>query len=135
MRKNQLHNQPHLTETRRLLRNNVTPAEAALWRSLKGSQLGGWKFRRQHSVGNYVLDFYCPEAKLAVELDGAGHFSRPGRAADVERDAYLTALGIRVLRFENELIFKQLEGVLTTITDACSTRLWKPEERSAIPHF
>jgi very-short-patch-repair endonuclease len=60
---------------RKRLRKTLTPAEAALWRRLQGRQLLGKKFRRQHSVGRYIVDFYCPECRVAIELDGAGHFS------------------------------------------------------------
>jgi very-short-patch-repair endonuclease len=105
MRKNQLHNRPTLLETRRALRRALTPAEATLWRALKGGQVAGWKFRRQHSVGPFVLDFYCPAARVAVELDGAGHFSAPGIAADVARDGYLRQQHIEVLRVENRDVF------------------------------
>ena len=66
-----LHNQKHLKLRRRRLRNAATPAERALWLMLKGRQLGGRKFRRQHSIGPYIVDFYCPGERLIVELDGA----------------------------------------------------------------
>jgi len=65
-----IHNRKSMKEIRRHLRHSLTPAEAALWKGLKGSKLEGKKFRRQHSIGNYVVDFYCPECKLAIELDG-----------------------------------------------------------------
>jgi very-short-patch-repair endonuclease len=67
------HNRPELKEVRKKLRNQATPAEAALWKLLSGKKCGGLKFRRQHSVGPYILDFYCPEAKLAIEVDGNAH--------------------------------------------------------------
>ena len=89
-----------------------------LWKALQGGQLAGRKFRRQHSVGAYVLDFYCPSERLAVELDGAGHYDVSGAAHDVARTAYLDSIGIRVLRYENKLIFGQLEWVLADIQAA-----------------
>ena len=70
-----LHEIPELKTFRRELRHNLTPAEAALWKMIRGSRLDGRKFRRQHSVGLYILDFYCPAEKLAVELDGQVHSS------------------------------------------------------------
>ena len=73
------HTRPYLQTFRTKLRSNLTPAEATLWRMLKGSKLQGRKFRRQHSVANYILDFYCPAERLAVELDGQVH--RDERAA------------------------------------------------------
>jgi len=115
MSKNQLHNRPELKAARRALRNNATSAEATLWRVLKESQLAGRKFRRQHSIGPFIVDFYCPAERLVVELDGAPHFTSFGSAADYDRDAYLTGLGFRVLRFEHKLVFQALEGVLEEI--------------------
>jgi very-short-patch-repair endonuclease len=100
---------------RRSLRAALTPAEACLWTALRGSQLAGRKFRRQHSFGSYVIDFYCPQEKLAVELDGAAHDSAAAEAKDEARDAFLGALGIRVLRYENRDVVDNLEGVLLDI--------------------
>ena len=82
---------------------------------MKKSQLEGRKFRRQHSVGNYVIDFYCPSEKVAVELDGAGHFTEEGLEKDEVRDSYLKSLGIKVLRFENKEVFDFTENVLEKI--------------------
>ena len=97
------------------MRNHATPAEATLWRHLKGKRLRGRKFRRQHSIGRYVLDFYCPAEKLAVELDGEVHRD-PFRARYYdERHAYLRDHGIRVLRFENRDVFEQPDFVLRAI--------------------
>lgn len=110
-----LHNRKYLKENRKALRNNLTPAEATLWKFLQKSQLKGRKFRRQHSVQNYILDFYCPSEKLAVELDGAHHFTGTGMASDLKRDAYLLEQGISVVRFENEEVFHSVESVLEKI--------------------
>ena len=111
----QIHNKPILKQIRKDLRNNLTPAEAELWKHLKNSALEHRKFRRQHSVGNYVLDFYCPQEHLAVELDGQGHFTSSGQEYDSERIAYLNSVGICVLRFENKYVFTHLEEVLVDI--------------------
>ena len=110
-----IHNRKSLKEVRRQLRRSLTPAEATLWKALQGSKLGGKKFRRQHSIGNYVVDFYCPECGLAVELDGDAHFTESGAEADAKRSAYLNQQKIRVLRFENREIFDNLEFVLAEI--------------------
>jgi very-short-patch-repair endonuclease len=111
----QLNNLKHLKHYRRDLRNNLTPAEAALWKLLKSKQLEGIKFRRQHSVGNYILDFYCTTERLAIELDGAHHFTEEGIKYDEERTAYLNSVDIRVIRFENKLVFDDPEYVLKEI--------------------
>lgn len=113
------HNKKYLTTYRKYLRNHATPAEAYLWKFLKQSQLEGRKFRRQHSVGNYILDFFCFEEMLAIELDGEIHNRQ--EEADKERDAYLLANGIRVIRFENRFVFEHLEQVLEDIK-ACFKR-------------
>ncbi|MFC5272353.1 endonuclease domain-containing protein [Adhaeribacter terreus] len=117
-KEDKLANQPNLKTLRKELRSNLTPAEAALWKALQRGQLEGRKFRRQHSFGKFILDFYCPQEKLAVELDGRHHFSEAGFAADSERTAFLNSHGIRVLRFENDAVFEQLDGVLEEIRNA-----------------
>ncbi|MBC6991164.1 endonuclease domain-containing protein [Hymenobacter sp. BT491] len=114
----QVHNLIYQKSIRRTLRNHLTPAEALLWRALQRSQLGGRKFRRQHGIGAYVVDFYCPAEKLVIELDGAGHFTTSGEATDVVRTEYLTGLGLRIMRFENKLVLKQLDSVLAAIEAA-----------------
>jgi very-short-patch-repair endonuclease len=112
---NRLHNLPQLKERRRQLRASLTPTEALLWKNLQRSQVDGRKFRRQHSVGPYVVDFYCPACQLAVELDGQGHFDSTRSEYDVKRMRFLEQQGIRVLRFENRQVFESLEEVLATI--------------------
>ncbi|MDF3077596.1 MAG: hypothetical protein K0S09_1485 [Sphingobacteriaceae bacterium] len=92
----QFNNRRDLKANRKLLRNNLTPAEAVLWILLKGSKLDGRKFRRQHSLGNYIMDFYCPSERLCIELDGADHFTYAGMEYDRERTEYLNQHGIRV---------------------------------------
>ncbi len=116
-----IHNQQRLKDLRKLNRSNVTPAEAKLWKHLQGSKLEGRKFRRQHSVGGYILDFYCPQEKLAIELDGKEHFTDNGFERDEKRTEYLNSLHIRVLRFENREVFDQLAGVLAEITAQFTT--------------
>ena len=110
-------NLPELKFFRRKLRNNLTPAEATLWKHLSGSKLVGRKFRRQHSVGGYILDFYCPREKLAIELDGESHNSTMAAEYDTERSLFLEHFGIRILRFENRVVFDQLPGLLDRIRE------------------
>ncbi len=111
----QIHNRKELKPYRKELRNNLTPAEVTLWLELKGKQLEGRKFRRQHSVGSYILDFYCPSERLCIELDGAQHFTEEGMAYDQERTEYLNSLNIRVIRFKNLDVFERMEMVLSEI--------------------
>ena len=82
---------------------------------LKGRQLGGYKFRRQHSIGNYIVDFFCFEKQIAIELDGEYHFRPRGQIQDQVREEWLNSQGIKVLRFENKLIFHHLDQVLYQI--------------------
>lgn len=110
-----LHNKSTLKPNRKNLRNQSTPAEVALWLCLKNGKLDGHKFRRQHSVGHFILDFYCPAKRLCIELDGAQHYTPDGVAIDTERDAFLQSCQITVLRFENRLIFENPEGLLEEI--------------------
>ncbi|WP_230407031.1 endonuclease domain-containing protein [Pontibacter cellulosilyticus] len=105
-----------MKKNRKELRGSLTPAEAELWKHLKGGSLDGRKFRRQHSVENYILDFYCPSEHLAIELDGQVHNHSSAEQADQERDQYLRNLNIRVLRFENKDVFDNLEAVLHEIS-------------------
>ena len=113
--KEKINNLPYLKTFRKELRDNLTPAEAKFWKAVQKKNLEGRKFRRQHSVGNYILDFYCPSEKLGIELDGEVHFGDAARDYDYERKLFLEYYGIKVLRFENELVFKDLEWVLGVI--------------------
>jgi very-short-patch-repair endonuclease len=110
-----IHNRPVLKSRRKELRNNSTSAEKLLWSILQHSNLGGYKFRRQHSVGAYILDFYCPSEKLAIELDGASHFTDEAPEYDRRRTAYLNALNIKVLRFLNTDVYGNLNAVCEKI--------------------
>ena len=112
-----IHNLPELKTFRRELRSGSTVAEAGFWNLVKGSRLEGRKFRRQHSVGPYILDFYCPAERIAVELDGEVHFSDAARERDLERKLFLVHFGILVLRFENRLVFEDPDWVLANIRD------------------
>ena len=111
-----LKNDPTLKDRRRELRHNQTDAEKALWAQVRNKQFFGLKFFRQYSVGAYILDFYCPEKKLAVELDGGQHNLSEGREYDAERTAYLNSHGIEVVRFWNNEVLCEMEGVLKSLT-------------------
>lgn len=110
-----LNNVAALRTFRKTLRKHLTPAEAKLWTYLKKSQIEGRKFRRQHSVGNYILDFYCPAERLAIELDGEVHNTDSAQEYDHERDLFLSSVGIKVLRFENKWVFQEPEALLMEI--------------------
>jgi very-short-patch-repair endonuclease len=103
---------------RQTLRNSATSAEAILWTYLQRKQLLGKKFRRQQSLGRYVVDFYCPECRLIVELDGAPHFEPNADVYENDRTAYLEGLGLSVIRFENQAIHDDIEAVLECIRGA-----------------
>src|ERR1051326_748236 len=113
-----IHNVESTNKNRRNLRNNLTPAEAALWKHLKNSQLEGKKFRRQHAIGPFIVDFYCPECRLAVELDGQPHKTEQGAERDWRRTEFLGQFNVRILRIENRWIWDNLEGVLEAIRHA-----------------
>ncbi len=101
-----LHNRKYLKPVRKYLRNNSTSAEATLWNILKNKQVAGYKFRRQHSIGKYIVDFYCPTLQLSIELDGEPHAELINIARDAERDEFLNQQGIKVMRYENRWVFE-----------------------------
>ncbi len=109
-------NKTTLRSIRRDLRSNGTPAEGALWNILKRRKVAHLRFRRQFSVGDYVLDFYCPELKLAIELDGDYHYHCDMPENDFERRRYLEEKhGIKTLRFENKVVFENPEWIVMAI--------------------
>jgi very-short-patch-repair endonuclease len=111
-----IHNKKELEEIRKKLRSDSTFAEIFLWKHLKQKQLNGRKFRRQHSIGNYIVDFYCPDERLVIELDGEPHFDEEIKIYDEKRTKYLNGLNVKVIRFENVEILYNLENVLNKIT-------------------
>jgi len=108
---------------RQRLRNDATKAERLLWWRLRGKQLDGMKFLRQYGVGEFVIDLYCPAAKLAVEADGESHFDPTSREYDDKRQAFLESFGIRVLRFANPEVYKQLDAVIEEICRVAKERV------------
>ena len=115
MRDNNIFNRKNLEPIRKSLRQNSTSAEVSLWNLLKSRKLDGRKFRRQHSIGQYVVDFYCPSEKLVIELDGDPHGNYIQIEKDINRDKYLEELGITVKRFENRVVFQEPDYLLNEI--------------------
>jgi very-short-patch-repair endonuclease len=115
-------------DLRRHLRRNQTDVEKVLWGRLRNRQLGGYKFYRQYGVQGFVVDFYCPEKKVSVEVDGGQHNSEVGRISDMERRRKLELLGIYELRFWNNEVMRNLEGVLEKIKLHLTSSLAKEEE-------
>jgi very-short-patch-repair endonuclease len=99
----------------RSLRKNNTSAEDVLWQALRGRQLARWKFRRQHPIARYIVDFITLDGKLVVEVDGGTHSTDEERARDENRTRELEQLGSHVIRVANADVYENLEGVLTTI--------------------
>ncbi len=101
----------------RELRKNMTDAERQLWGRIRGKQLNKVHFYRQKNIGDYIVDFYCPAARLVIEVDGGQHYEAQAQEKDRERDAYLTGLGFTVLRFSSREILRNIDGVLERIWD------------------
>ena len=108
------HNITELKDRRRDLRKNQTKTEQILWFELRNSKLGA-KFKRQHSIGGYIADFYCQKYKLIIELDGEVHNSKEAEEYDVVRDKFFKELGYKVLRFQNSEVEKDVERILEKI--------------------
>jgi len=107
-----------MKERARYMRKHPTPAEAILWKRLRKRQVKGFHFRRQHPIVRFIVDFYCAEAKLVVEIDGSVH-NQPGHDEyDTERQSFLQALGMRVLRFTNSQVVTETNAVLHAIAEA-----------------
>ena len=124
-----IYNKTNMKERRQKLRNHMTPEEIILWSKLKNKQLDGFKFRRQMSIHNYIVDFYCPKQKLAIELDGQWHFEKETQAYDKIRQNEIEQENIQILRFTNKQVRENLNGVLEVIREA----LLHPTPRSRFP--
>ncbi len=122
------------TGNARRLRRQQTKEERQLWQSLRAGRFAGFKFRRQHSFKGYFLDFYCPEAHLAVELDGFEHGMPGQRQRDLERERYLAAEGILELRFWNRQWRKNREGILLDIWCALAERTGCVQIQRQVPN-
>jgi len=125
--------------TARILRRRQTKEERQLWQALRAGRFAGFKFRRQHYWGGYFLDFYCPMARLSVELDGFGHGLPRQRQRDLSRERFLEAEGIQEVRFWNHQWRQNREGVLLEIWQAlhertgCVQVIRKPENQRYLP--
>ena len=97
----------------------MTDAEKLLWSKIRGKQLSGLQFYRQKIIGNYIADFYCPKARLVIEIDGGQHYSNGGREKDRRRDDYMARTGITVLRFSDREVLQNLEAVLERLWGEC----------------
>ena len=104
-----------LKNTARSLRKNMTEPERLLWSRIRRKQLRGFQFYRQKTVGNYIVDFYCPSARIIIEVDGGQHFEEQGRKKDKIRDAYLSKLGFEVLRFPNWEVMRNVDDIVEDI--------------------
>ncbi|WLT40533.1 endonuclease domain-containing protein (plasmid) [Synechocystis sp. B12] len=121
---------PELLERAKELRKNQTPSEQILWECLRDRRLGGAKFRRQHNIGSYIVDFYCHDARLVVEVDGPIHDRQQER--DENRDRWLMQQGLQVVRFKNEEVQESLDQVLNRILDYLNPAQ-KPQQTSLFP--
>jgi len=107
---------------RQQLRNNATSAERLLWRYLKDSQVAGVKFRRQHGIGPYIMDFFSHECMLAIELDGATHSSDTEVEHDKKREQFISNHGITTIRFANNAVYASLESLVARIEEVALER-------------
>lgn len=114
---------PQIFQNADELRKNMTKAEKMLWEKLRKKRLDGFRFRNQHPISRYVLDFYCFKAKLGIEIDGKHHNDEIQRFYDDDRTENLEELGVKVIRFSNEEVINDLEGVLTRIQRECRERI------------
>jgi len=105
----------HLKKYSRRLRKEMTNAERLLWSKIRRKQLKGFQVYRQKPIGQFVVDFYCPNAKLVIELDGGQHYSEVIQAKDQSRDKYMDGIGLKVLRFSDKEVFENLSGVVEEI--------------------
>lgn len=106
---------PYLKSNARILRKGMTEPEKLLWSKIRRKQLGDFQFYRQKVIGNYIADFFCHKASLVVEVDGGQHYTPEGLAKDKIRDEYMESLGFKVLRFKNNEVFGNIDGVVEVI--------------------
>jgi len=99
----------------------MTEAERLLWEKIRGKQLKGYQFYRQKTISSCIVDFYCPKARLVIELDGGQHYSPEGKEKDRTRDEYMKSIGLRVLRFSDREVFENIQGILEKIWCLCDS--------------
>ncbi len=129
MKNKNLFNRKSLKSFRSSLRNSSTSAEVALWQILKSKNLDGRKFRRQYSIGSYIVDFCAPSEKLIIELDGDPHGEYNKIQEDEHRDKYLESLGFNVLRFENRFVFQDPEYLKNEIREVINKKKKRSDKR------
>jgi very-short-patch-repair endonuclease len=112
-----LYYQKHLKHYSRLLRNNMTDAEILLWSKIRLKQLNKCQFYRQRPIGKYIVDFYCPQANMVVEVDGGQHYSEEMMSIDQKRDHFLKSNGLRVLRYSDTDVLTNIDGVIHDILE------------------
>lgn len=108
---------PKLKKFSQRLRREMTDAEKIIWSKIRRRQINGLQFFRQKSIGNYIVDFYCPKARLIIEIDGGQHYEDKALISDKSRDLELEKLGFKVIRFTNIDILRNIEGVLSKINE------------------
>ena len=101
----------------RRLRKEMTEAEKLLWSKIRSKQLNSYHFYRQKPIGEFIVDFYCPKANFVIELDGGQHYTDDGKAKDIRRDDCLRSMGLRVLRFSDIEVLKNMEGLIQKIVE------------------
>ena len=124
-----LYNKISVKEKRKYLRKNMPSSELKLWKKIRNKQMLNIKFRRQYSIGNYIVDFYCAELKLAIELDGETHFTQDNIDYENKRTKYIESLGIKIIRYSNYEIINNFEGIcydLEKIINELKTPLYPP---------
>lgn len=112
---------------KRQLRSNMTGPETRLWSRLRARQFQGLKFRRQHGIGPYIVDFYCPERSIVIEVDGDSHAGADQIVKDKQRETYLRARGLRTIRYCNNDIMKNLDGALEDLAERLSSESTSPD--------
>ena len=134
------YNDKRLESYRKKHRNKSTSAEATFWNLVKNRKFEGLKFRRQYSIGKYIVDFYCPEIRLAIELDGENHYWQEGIDKDKIKSDFINKNGITILRFENKWVFQDEQFILNSIknflnstTPSSGTRFARPESTPPVP--
>jgi very-short-patch-repair endonuclease len=118
--------QANYLDIKRRLRSTMTGPETRLWSKLKARQFQGLKFRRQHGIGPYIVDFYCPEQSLVIEVDGDSHADADQIVKDRQREQYLQSRGLRVIRYINDDIVNNLDGVLEDLAGKISSGSTSP---------
>ena len=113
----------NLKQHSRQLRENMTDAERRLWVKIRMKQLKGYQFYRQKPIGDYIVDFFCPRAKLVIEVDGSQHFVNETIEYDRIREDYASSLGLKVLRFTNTEVLKHVEGVVERIEEEMNEKI------------